>query len=88
MTNKEKLYLISEMAAVLDTRDKRYMFIKAMFHDIDISRIQLEGSAHVTCYNIADEFEKQSMLGSLAACLNNTFDLNITINYKTNHEQI
>lgn len=65
--------LIEVLQTHLDTRDKRFMFLKIEFRDL-VSQINLEGSAIDTAWNIYSEFEKQQMLGSLMACINHIFD--------------
>lgn len=69
LTNESRDALINALCEELDTRDKRFMFIKMEFPKL-VSRIQLEGSAYETAWEIYSEFEKQNMLGSLMACLN------------------
>ena len=71
--------LIMALQTHLDTRDKRFMFIKISFRDL-VSQINLEGSAHETACNIFFEFEKQQMLGSLMAHMNNVFDCDLYLN--------
>ena len=68
--------LIDALARELDTRDKRFMFIKCMFPHVPriIARVNLEGSPEESAWQIFAEFEKQCMLGSLMACMNNVFD--------------
>jgi cation transport regulator ChaB len=72
--------LIKALETYLDTRDKRYMFLKISFRDL-VSRINLEGSAHEVAWNIYSEFEKQQMLGSLMAHMNNVFDIDLYLNH-------
>ncbi len=68
--------LIDVLAKELDTRDKRFMFIKCMFPHVPriIARINLDGSPEDSAWQIFSEFEKQGMVGSLIACVNNIFD--------------
>lgn len=68
--------LIIALESQLDTRDKRYMFIKMEFKLLT-AMIDMEGSAHQAAWNIYCEFEKQSMLGSLISTLNAKLDTNI-----------
>ena len=68
--------LIATLSKELDTRDKRYMFLRIHFRDL-VSKINLEGSAFQTSWNIYDEFNKQKMLGSLMACMNSTLETNL-----------
>lgn len=73
MKKDEAKKLREAIARELDTRDKRFMFLKCMFsRNIDLSRENV-------AWNIFEEFEKQSMLGSLTASMNLTFDLNLTL---------
>ncbi|MDD5648902.1 MAG: hypothetical protein PHF86_00550 [Candidatus Nanoarchaeia archaeon] len=65
--------IIEALQKNLDTRDKRFMFLKICFKEL-VSKVQLEGSSHETAWNLYSEFEKQCMVGSLAACLNSYFD--------------
>jgi len=73
MRKENRDALIEALQTHLDTRDKRFMFLKIEFKDF-VSRINLEGSAHDTAWNIYSEFEKNQMLGSLMACINHVFD--------------
>jgi hypothetical protein len=73
--------LIKAIETHLDTRDKRFMFLKICFKDL-VSRIQLEGPAHDVAWNIYSEFEKQQMLGSLMACINSYFETNLYLDYE------
>lgn len=73
LTEKCRDSLIEALETVLDTRDKRFMFLRMEFRDV-VSRINLEGSAHETAWNIYEEFRKQGMRGSLIACLNARLD--------------
>ena len=68
--------LLNALETQLDTRDKRYMFIRMEFK-ILVAQIDLEGSSKQTAWNIYDQFEKQGMLGSLIACLNAKLDTDI-----------
>ena len=68
--------LLNALETQLDTRDKRYMFIRMEFKRL-VAQINLEGSSKQTAWNIYDQFEKQCMLGSLIACLNAKLDTNI-----------
>lgn len=65
--------LIEALQRNLDTRDKRFMFLKICFPTL-IPRIQIEGNSQDTSWNIYSEFEKQGMIGSLTACLNSYFN--------------
>jgi len=81
MKTNERDALIDAIAKHLDTRDKRYMFLQIFFKPV-VSRIQIEGSAMDTAWNIYSEFEKQQMNGSLMAAMNNTFDLDLLLSNK------
>ena len=81
MKTNERDELIEAIAEHLDTRDKRYMFLRIFFRDL-VSRIQIEGSPMDTAWNIYSEFEKQQMDGSLMACINNTFDTDLLLSHK------
>lgn len=72
LTNKTRDNLIEALSTHLDTRDKRFMFLKIAFPTL-VSRIQLEGTAENCAYNFYEEFDKQQMLGSLIACVNSYF---------------
>ena len=78
MTYEEIKPLMKVLKIHLDTRDKRFMFLKILFPEFT-STINLEGSSSTAAFNIFNEFKKQQMLGSLIACLNNHFDTNLTI---------
>lgn len=73
--------LIDALAKELDTRDKRFMFIKCMFPHVPriLGRINLEGSPQESAWQIFSEFEKQGMLGSLTACMNSVFELELNL---------
>lgn len=73
ITKENMLKVISRE---LDTRDKRFMFLKLMFPDL-LSTIQIEGNIKETSYNILIKFENSNMLGSLCAVLNTYFDSQI-----------
>jgi hypothetical protein len=81
MNEENRDNLIKAIETHLDTRDKRFMFLKICFKDL-VSRIQLEGSAHDVAWNIYSEFEKQQMLGSLMACINSYFETDLYIDYE------
>jgi len=68
--------LLKALETTLDTRDKRYMFIRMEFKNL-VAQIDLEGSPKQTAWNIYDQFSKQCMLGSLIACLNVKLDKDI-----------
>ena len=78
ITNKSRDILIDAIGTQLDTRDKRFMFLKIHFPK-SVNRIQLEGSAHETACEIFFEFEKRDMIGSLIASLNSIFELNLNL---------
>jgi hypothetical protein len=76
ITNDSRDKLIDAMVKELDTRDKRFMFLKCSFPHIPrvLGRINLEGSSYESAWSIYSEFEKQCMIGSLMACMNSIFD--------------
>lgn len=80
LTEKCKDDLIAALQRELDTRDKRFMFIKICFKEI-LPNIDLEGSPRGAAWNIYSEFQKQQMLGSLIASLNTTFDLYLRLDF-------
>lgn len=49
--------LIERMERVLDTHDKRYMFLKLTFPSV-VTKIQLEGSTQNTCFFIYEHIQK------------------------------
>ncbi len=73
--------LIEAIIKELDTRDKRFMFIKCMFPHMPslVGRINLEGSSYSSAWEIYSEFDKQGMFGSLIACMNNVFNSNLDL---------
>ena len=73
MITEERDLLIDALEKHLDTRDKRFMFLKVSFGKI-VNNIQIEGSASDTAWNIYTEFEKRNMLGSLMAHMNSVFE--------------
>lgn len=81
ITTKSRDALIEALQTHLDTRDKRFMFLKITFKD-SVPRINLEGSSHEVAWNIYTEFEKQCMLGSLMACMNSYFDTDLYLEVK------
>jgi len=72
--------LAEAIAKELDTRDKRFMFLKITFPEV-IRGLNLEGSPEWVAIQIYEEFEKRNMLGSLMATMNSIFDLDLTIEY-------
>ena len=68
--------LIQALENTLDTRDKRFMFIKMEFRTL-VARIRLEGSAHEAAWEIYCEFEKQYILDLLIATLNAKLDTGV-----------
>lgn len=71
-----RVALITALESILDTREKRYMFLRMEFKEL-LPGIDLEGSSRNTAWNIYDEFRKQSMLSSLVAHLNKKLDAGI-----------
>lgn len=76
ITKASRDALIDAMAKELDTRDKRFMFLKVSFPKL-LPMIQLEGTPFNVAWNIYSEFKKQQMLGSLMACMNGYFNSNL-----------
>lgn len=74
MTNEERNALVKAIQQNLDTRDKRFMFLKCMFKGSE-TFLPLEGPPLQVASDIYKYFELCSMLGSLVACLNMVFDL-------------
>ena len=72
--------LLEFLSKELDTRDKRYMFLRMEFPEF-IKNIDLEGSASIASYHIYDHFDKQGMVGSLMATIPCKFDTDLRINY-------
>jgi hypothetical protein len=68
--------LIKALETHLDTRDKRFMFLKISFRDL-VYQINLEGTPHEVAWNIYGAFEKHQMLGSLMACMNGYLDCDL-----------
>jgi hypothetical protein len=83
ITEKSKNALIKALETHLDTRDKRFMFLKICFNDL-VSQINLEGSSHEVAWNIYSAFEKHQMLGSLMACMNGHLDCDLYLETKLN----
>ena len=81
MKNKERQALQEAIETHLDTRDKRFMFLKIHFRDL-VPQIDLEGSSRDTSWRFVDLFQRHQMIGSLMACMNSTFDLELTITYE------
>ena len=78
MKTKEKNELIKAIEVYLDTRDKRFMFLKMSFPSI-LPQINIEGSQKETANNIYQMFEKQQMLGSFMSYMNATFDTDLLL---------
>lgn len=76
ITENSRDALIVALETHLDTRDKRFMFLKVCFKEL-VSQINLEGSAHEVAWNIYSAFEKHQMLGSLMACMNGHLDCDL-----------
>jgi hypothetical protein len=81
ITNKSRDILIDAIAKELDTRDKRFMFLKISFPKV-LPMIELEGSSFNVAWNIYSEFEKQRLVGSLICCMNSYFDSNLNLELK------
>jgi len=81
MKNKERQALQEAIEMHLDTRDKRFMFLKMSFPDI-LPLINIEGSPRDTSWGIFDLFQRQQMSGSLMAIMNSTFNLDLTLTHE------
>lgn len=73
--------VINILSKELDTRDKRFMFLKCQFSRLT-SRINLEGSAYQCGCEIYYEFERQKMIDSLIASLNMIFESDLYLEIK------
>lgn len=78
LTKKSRMELLDSIASILDTRDKRFMFLKLEFPRL-VSRINLEGSSDNVAWNFYEEFRKQCMLGSLIATFNGKFETDLIL---------
>jgi hypothetical protein len=81
LTEEGRDALLKALGDKLDTRDKRFMFLKLSFPKL-LSNIQIEGSQKQTAWNIYDHFKKQCMLGSLMACMNSYLDCDLYLTLK------
>ena len=54
-------YMVHKIENQLDTRDKRFMFLKILFPD-DLPMINIEGSPRETAINIVDRFIKNDSI--------------------------
>ena len=81
ITDNCKEKLVEFLCNCLDSRDKRYMFLRLEFPKV-ISHIQLDGSAHYVSWQIIFEFENRNMLGSLIATLNAKLGANLDLETK------
>jgi len=81
MNSENRNKLIKALTTNLDTRDKRFMFLKICFKGT-AENIQLESTAYECAWNIYTYFEKQSMLGSLMACMNSYFDTDLYLDHE------
>lgn len=64
--------IIDLMCLHLDTRDKRFMFLKIFFPQ-SLPSINIEGSPRQTCTSIYFHFDRQGMKNELAKILNKHF---------------
>lgn len=69
--------ILNVLSKELDTRDKRYMFLKLNFPNT-ISKINLEGASYECAWLIFDEIRKHNKLEKLVELLNTHFNANIT----------
>lgn len=60
-------YMVHKIENVLDTRDKRYMFLKLLFPN-ELPMINLEGTPRETAFNIVDRFIKNCKRTSSFYC--------------------
>lgn len=72
--------LLKSMEDILDTRDKRYMFLRMEFKET-LPQINIEGTPSQTAFNIYCEFEDRSMLPNLIHTLNFKFGLNLKLQF-------
>lgn len=54
-------YMVHKVELALDTRDKRYMFLKLLFPD-ELPFINLEGTPRDAALNIVDRFIKNDSI--------------------------
>jgi hypothetical protein len=54
-------YMVHKIEKNLDTRDKRYMFLKLLFPE-ELPMINIEGSPRETAMNIVDRFIKNDLI--------------------------
>jgi hypothetical protein len=76
LTSDSREALIEALAKHLDTRDKRFMFLKICFEDL-LYQINIEGSPIETSWNIYSAFDRNCMLGSLMAAMNSYLDTDL-----------
>jgi hypothetical protein len=80
ITQESRDALLKALENHLDTRDKRFMFLKCNFgKSIQIATIKLEGSAREGAWSIFEAFKNGNMLGSLMACINSIFDTDLLL---------
>lgn len=70
--------ILAAIARELDTRDKRYMFLRINFHEC-LPAINLEGAPSDVAWNIYSEFSKRQLIGSLVACMNGQLDTGLIL---------
>jgi hypothetical protein len=81
ISNECRNNILKALQKNLDTRDKRFMFLKICFPDL-LPNVCIEGSPNTTSWNLYEEFCKQNMVGSLSACLNTYFEEDINLLFK------
>lgn len=78
ISNKTRNDLTYALEKELDTRDKRYMFLRLEFKDF-LYNLNIEGSPRDIAWDIYRYFEKQCMIGELIETMNVKFDYNIKL---------
>jgi len=69
-------YIVHKIEKVLDTRDKRYMFLKIHFPD-ELPFINIEGTPRQTALNIVDRFIKNDLICDLETIIFSDFGTEI-----------
>ena len=71
-----KILVQRSILNILDTRDKRYMFLKIFFPET-LAHVDIEGSPIHACTNIIVEIDKRDKIPTLVDILNDYFDAHI-----------
>ena len=74
--------LIWALETYLDTRDKRFMFLRLMFPEV-LPHIDLEGTPRQTAWAISNYFIKNESIGSLMKVVSNKLDADNDTNLST-----